>query len=250
MSNITQITLTSGIPTGPSGTVSTLDALMADGGQATLGAKADAKSTATDVTPVSAMSVWKQISASVQALAAGGGGSIVTIADGGAATTGTKADAKAATTDATPISMMSVLKQISFSIQAAAASLIGTLNVAVTNANGNGRALPGNSAPVVLNSQTYTTCAASATTILGTTGATGDYLDGVLIIPGTAAAGIVQLKDGTGAAFTIFAGGGVTALPTLAPFYVAIGAISKGGAGGWQVITNANVTALAIGNGT
>lgn len=41
----------------------------ADGGQVTIGAKADAKSTATDTTAVSAMSVWKQISASVQAIA-------------------------------------------------------------------------------------------------------------------------------------------------------------------------------------
>lgn len=124
------------------------------------------------------------------------------------------------------------------------------ISVAITNANANGRAVPASSAPVVLNSQTYTPCPASATTILGTTGATGDYLDGVLIIPGTAAAGIVQLKDGTGTAFTIFQGGGTTALPTLAPFYVPIGAVSKGGTGGWQTITNANVTAVAIGNGT
>jgi hypothetical protein len=39
MANITQVNLTAGVPTGPAGavTVSTIDALMADGGQATLG---------------------------------------------------------------------------------------------------------------------------------------------------------------------------------------------------------------------
>jgi hypothetical protein len=42
---------------------------FADGALATIGAKADAKSTATDTTAISAMSVWKQISASVQAIA-------------------------------------------------------------------------------------------------------------------------------------------------------------------------------------
>ena len=42
-------------------------ATIADGADVTLGAKADAKSTATDTTPISAMSVLKQISASVQA---------------------------------------------------------------------------------------------------------------------------------------------------------------------------------------
>jgi len=41
---------------------------IADGGHTTFGAKADAKSTATDTTAVSAISIWKQISASVQAL--------------------------------------------------------------------------------------------------------------------------------------------------------------------------------------
>lgn len=43
---------------------------FADGAIATIGVKADAKSTATDATAVSAMSVWKQISASAQAAAA------------------------------------------------------------------------------------------------------------------------------------------------------------------------------------
>jgi len=41
MSNLTSLSLTSGAPTN-SGTISTLDALMADGGQATIGAIADA----------------------------------------------------------------------------------------------------------------------------------------------------------------------------------------------------------------
>jgi hypothetical protein len=40
---------------------------VADGDDTTLGAKADAKSTATDTTAITAMQVWKQISASVQA---------------------------------------------------------------------------------------------------------------------------------------------------------------------------------------
>lgn len=42
---------------------------FADGAIATMGAKADAKSTATDTTAITAMQVWKQISASVQAIA-------------------------------------------------------------------------------------------------------------------------------------------------------------------------------------
>lgn len=49
MANITQVTLAAGIPTVGTGTVSTIDALMADGGQATLGAQADAASATTTI---------------------------------------------------------------------------------------------------------------------------------------------------------------------------------------------------------
>ncbi len=60
-----------------------------------------------------------------------------TEADGANVTLGAKADAKSTATDTTAITIMSVLKQISASIQAAAASLAGNLTVnshAVTNA--------------------------------------------------------------------------------------------------------------------
>jgi hypothetical protein len=70
MPNLTQITVTDGIPTNGTGTVSTIDALMADGGQATIGFKDDAADPSTSTQSISAMSVWKQISKSVQALVA------------------------------------------------------------------------------------------------------------------------------------------------------------------------------------
>ena len=117
--------------------------------------------------------------------------------------------------------------------------------------NVNGRALPANSAPVVLNSMTYKAVAASQTNALfGSVGASGDYLDGVLVVPATSAAGAVSITDGSGSAISIFAGGGTTALPTLAPLYVPIGAISSGGVGGWKVTTGTNVSVIGIGNFT
>lgn len=95
----------------------------------------------------------------------------------------------------------------------------------------------------------YETIAASQTDqVMGATGATGDYLAGILIVPGTAAAGIVQIKDGAGSAISIFAGGGVTALTTLVPFFVPLGVQSAAGA--WKVTTGANVTAIGVGNFT
>lgn len=55
---------------------------VVDGGSVTLGAKADAKSTATDTTAITAMQVWKQISASVQAIATSIAGTVtVSITD-------------------------------------------------------------------------------------------------------------------------------------------------------------------------
>lgn len=116
--------------------------------------------------------------------------------------------------------------------------------------NANGRTTPANSAPMVLASQTSQFVAASATaTQLGSTGATGDWLDGILIIPATTAAGAVSvLWDGTNTR-QIFAGGGTTALTTLIPFYVPFGAIS-GNAGGFKITTGANVSVICFGNFT
>lgn len=94
----------------------------------------------------------------------------------------------------------------------------------------------------------YETVAASQTDqVMGATGATGDYLSAVLIVPATAAAGAVSIKDGS-TSISIFAGGGTTALPTLAPIRVDLGMISVSGA--WKVTTGTNVSAIGIGNFT
>ena len=95
----------------------------------------------------------------------------------------------------------------------------------------------------------YETVAASQTDqAMGATGATGDYLNGVLVVPGTTAAGAVSIKDGSGSSITIFSGGGTTALTTLTPFFVRIGANSTSGA--WKITTGANVTAIGLGQFT
>lgn len=60
--------LTNGLPDSGTGNITTLGQTLLDGAQVTFGAKADAKSTATDTTAITAMSVWKQVSASAQAL--------------------------------------------------------------------------------------------------------------------------------------------------------------------------------------
>jgi hypothetical protein len=76
----------------------------------------------------------------------------------------------------------------------------------------------------VANGTNYETVAASQTDqIMGATGAVGDYLAGVLIVPGTTSPGAVSIKDGNGSAISIFAGGAAS-VTTLHPFFVPIGA--------------------------
>lgn len=186
-------------------------------------------------------------------------------ADGSINTLGSRTDAKSTATDTTSVSGMQVLKQISASVQAATPAGTnhlgkvqigdGTNNAAVRA--GSSAAVIGDAAVVVVNRPDsladpfaqYEYVAASATTqALGATGATGDYLAGVLIYPATAAAGAVSIKDGSNTAITVFAGGGTTALPTLAPIPVPLGIYSVSGA--WQITTGTNVSAMGIGKFT
>jgi hypothetical protein len=66
--------ITNGIPDSGTGNITTLGQTLLDGANITVGAKADARNTATDTTAVSTVSVLKQISFSAQAIQAGIGG--------------------------------------------------------------------------------------------------------------------------------------------------------------------------------
>lgn len=91
----------------------------------------------------------------------------------------------------------------------------------------------------------YETVAASQTDqALGPTGATGDILQTLIIVPGTTSPGNVLIQDGGGSEITVFAGG-ASSVADLSPIVVTIGARST--AGVWAVTTGANVTAIAIG---
>lgn len=95
--------------------------------------------------------------------------------------------------------------------------------------------------------QEYETVAASQTAqVLGPTGATGDLLQGVLIVPGTTSPGNVIVLDNA-TSITIFTGG-ASSVTSLVPFFVPLGIRSVSGA--WKVTTGANVTAIGIGDFT
>ena len=92
----------------------------------------------------------------------------------------------------------------------------------------------------------YETVAASQTAqVLGSAGATGDWLQRVIITPAVVACGVVTIIDGSTNVIA-FVGGGTTALDDVKPFTVEIGAKSVSGA--WKVTTGANVSVMAVGD--
>lgn len=121
------------------------------------------------------------------------GGDAVTIADGADVTQGAKANAKSTATDATPITIMSVLKQISFSIQAAAASLAGSPYpsgaVPVTNSSTGTTGATVATLPATAGKTTYiagftitadaTAAIAGAATVAGTVSGSLNYIQSV-----------------------------------------------------------------------
>ena len=96
-----------------------------------------------------------------------------------------------------------------------------------------------------LGAGSYETVAASQTDqAMGATGATGDYLAGVLIVPASTSPGAVSIKDGGGSALTVFAGG-ASSVSNLVPFFVPLGIVSTSGA--WKVTTGTSVSAIGVG---
>jgi len=97
----------------------------------------------------------------------------------------------------------------------------------------------------------YETVAASATAqALGATGAAGDYLSGVLVVPATTSPGSITLFDGSSSpdvGITLFVGGS-TSVSNLVPFFIPLGMISLNGA--WKITTGSNVSCIGIGNFT
>lgn len=91
----------------------------------------------------------------------------------------------------------------------------------------------------------YITVAASQTAqvLQSSSGATGDYISGVLVIPATTSPGNVLLLDNA-TSITIFAGG-ATSVSNLVPFFVPLGAVSRSGA--WKITTGTNVSVVAVG---
>ena len=93
----------------------------------------------------------------------------------------------------------------------------------------------------------YETVAASQTAqALGATGATGDFISGILVVPASVSPGNVLLLDNA-ISITVFAGG-TNSVNSLVPFFIPLGAASVSGA--WKITTGANVSCIGIGKFT
>jgi hypothetical protein len=100
---------------------------------------------------------------------------------------------------------------------------------------------------VTVAGDTFETVAASQTDqMLGSTGAAGDLLVGLLVIPETTSPGAVSIEDGS-TNISVFTGG-ASSVTTLIPFYIPLGILSP--TAGWEVTTGANVSVIAIGQFT
>lgn len=91
----------------------------------------------------------------------------------------------------------------------------------------------------------YETVAKSQTAqVLGPTGALGDWIKGILVIPETTSPGnILLLDDAT--SITVFTGGTVS---DIKPFFIELGMVSVSGA--WKITTGDNVHCVAVGQFT
>jgi hypothetical protein len=93
----------------------------------------------------------------------------------------------------------------------------------------------------------YETVAAGQTAqVLGATGATGDLISGILVIPATTSPGNVLLLDNA-TSITVFTGG-ASSVSNLVPFFIPLGMFSVSGA--WKITTGSNVSCIGIGNFT
>jgi hypothetical protein len=102
-------------------------------------------------------------------------------------------------------------------------------------------------AEVSIGAGEYETVAASQTAqALGATGAVGDIITGVLVIPATTSPGSVALLDNA-TSITVFTGGAAS-VSNLVPFYIPLGINSTSGA--WKITTGANVSCIAVGEFT
>ena len=105
---------------------------------------------------------------------------------------------------------------------------------------------------VTEKNETHVQVAASQTkSVLGATGAAGDTLYAITIVPATTSPGAVTLYDGSASTGIVLFAGGSTSVADLKPFQVLVQAkATTAASAGWYITTGANVSVMAVGNFT
>ncbi len=276
--------ITNGVPTSGTGTITTLGQTLLDGANVTQGAIADAAVTAGATGSISAKlrSISRDLVANIVLAAGSAIIGLVKLSDGTntaaikAASTAPiatdpalvvaispntqNANGSAADANSTPVAwstegkaQVGSLTETAPASDTASSGLNGRLQRIAQRITSMIALLPtalGGSGGLKVDDifGQYETVAASATAqVMGATGATGDYLAYVEVFPGTAGCGVVTILDNA-STWGTFAGGGTTALPSLVPFRIDVGAYSTSGA--WKITTGANVTCVGVGKFT
>lgn len=158
--------------------------------------------------------------------------------------TGVNANGQATMANSAPVAIASNQASIpvAATLTAETTKVIGTVNVAAAQTIG-----VTNTPLTNFGAGEYETVAAGVTAqVLGPTGATGDYISGLLVIPATTTPGLVTLLDNA-TSIPVFVGG-ASSVSNLVPFFIPLGMISVSGA--WKVTTGNNVSVIGIGNFT
>lgn len=188
----------------------------------------------------------------------GGGGGAITVADGADIALGSTTDP--AWDGSEPEATIASIVRAIYGEQALADLKFGALTDAAWDGSGDpdsfialvrglvSDALNDDPVLVTPSSAEYEPVAASQTDQMGgSTGAIGDTIEGVLIIPTTTSPGAVSIEDGS--TNTVIFDGGANSVGDLKPFYVPLMNIASV-SGGWEVTTGANVRAIVFGNFT
>lgn len=276
MADLTSVGVTSGVPSSGTGTVATINQLIIVGSPISNGSTS-APVIASLVGPSSAVtssmtglaSALSYISsaATLQSVASLSSGTVF-VSSGSLATVGTINSISSGTISLSsnspgiiPLGTAGVGSTLFLSVQGASnatpipisgsVSLSSIVSVYLSSV-GWGGTNSSLSTPVVPADQygQYTVVAASNTQLsLGSSaGRVGDYLAYLTVFPTVAASGSLTIFDSTTTTIGSFVGGGTTALPSLVPFRIDIGAYSA--SSGWKVTTSSNISAVAIGKFT
>lgn len=234
MTNLTSVGITSGVPTSGTGTVSTIDNLIAVGlpiSNGTSTAAIKAASTAPGATDPALV-----VSISPNSVNANGQATMANSAPVVLASNQSNLPVVGAGTAGTPSGGV-------VSIQGVSSGTV--VPVSMTSTTLTGTSVVSNTYLTEFGTGYYVTVAASqtATVLQSSTGTTGDYVSGILVIPATTSPGSIALLDNA-TSITIFTGG-ASSVTNLVPFFIPLSAVSRSGA--WKLTTGTNVSCVAVG---